>query len=1817
MKKNKKLIFTLIFILLFTLTTITVYAAFSFSNDYAANVETDTVNDITFNDTNSSEKLNYSFKSAGDSVIYEYSVKNTTNKLVNYNFYLSTNKENESEIKSLQSSILVYYANNPGNIEEQALDYSFAGTLSNLADERFKTYLLDNNRFLAKGDTKNFKLKLVLHNSSSINKTYKSSIKLNCEIENCDATKYSMVETESDLKNVLYANNTYNLNKTIVLANNIELTETIEISKSLTINLNGHTLSGANININNTLNINDEYNGTLSNALILNNEEAFVWFDNGITIPASITLTNYSSAKLKAKIDNVMTDFLLKDSSYPILGNNVFYDSTEIVGDGYTYSSGVITKTATNNKVSTITIKDTEYEFKIVSYTNHQSDIINNGLSHLVAYDNTNNNGQKKELSFDIYLPTTLPEYNANIIWNSTDESIISNTGKADESGDVTLYATIEYDGNAFTTSFKLSVVKQNNQTRFEYLLSKIGSINFTSVWDGATYDENQGGIKFLFDENNYLEIEDMEDIGLRSLSYSVDSMYYYLSVSSYDTRPVAYLNSPTFDKFALLNVHATFIEDPDNTEDTFKEYTGTLNVTINLKDNDELLRQVMNYVTSYIDNQDVLQNMLDTRVEHGIPNEKGDFVLPVEYMGYTINYVYRDPGENLSGVYSIADYALLYNGRVYYTNDANKITIDGSDYNIVNGYVTINTSFEIKDNQVIIDSLSYEKKRYVKVADVNDTYLYYEVIEPNGGEPAKVIIGGNIRDITNDDVIVEGFLIDGVFYAFTKNGDNIIIPIQYKLQKAVVINPTKFDITEREISIDVELSYEGRPVASTTSSIDVDADSSGVKHNNYTPPAFTIPAAIHSDSNNTFNQVWFPLIKYQVLQQSDYTVLFIDNKIMHVTYDNNTYIYNPKDNKLYSINGVVNNDVTVITRNGVLGIDRGGWKPIITGGYPVVTREMVAAQGDYMLMYDILCADTIVIEGYNNQYSQPIALTDLSEFMIAIEWATGESTSTCTLFAGKDYSWFPADGRDTISDYESYALIDYFQEMPWFDQLLKYYLYGANIKENTITEEAENTLRGMVSDSYFFKLVQWATSTSSETARAYAFNGMTDSEIMTSLEVTQDYYKFLSVAINNIDNGDSGISNLEEQVILRYIMCKYPLKFDSFYSTWTSSITRIDDVITQEIKGTVQELSYILGSGLALDVFDTIKAWAQHYPTTNNSSTTEAAAYWYAHHNGIRTSSGKGSSYTGTTLYDYFKTNYGEDIGNKLISIFGLSEVKDKANGYASAGVKIDLGFVRESYKSCDMTTIAERDVLLAFISNLGIADDYGFPLANYEEVYNTEKNSTSNTVFTSYGKSICSTSALGSTQDITVSCFNDNLWNYYRNAVSAATTLTQEQSNNLSNLVSWATGNTKQSVLSGDYSNSNYLLSDGLNTISYDEFVEIKNFVNTLNKPKSFEDNILSLFLSTNNNDYAFLNSDLSSTANLVSSLGLTNAIEFEDFIKKAKELNSSYLSDAIFDGVPTLSYEEYIALLAIVDSSEDIKTDWDNAVNSYFKYIATADKSSANYKSLNTKDAFIERIRDIKPDLYYIASNDNLNGRYFMGLKYFINLENFYGRNLTGEANVIFNTVTSYTNCTTIELTDSGLTDISSLDKVNYLKYLDISGNSNLSDISILNSIDTSKLGFLDIRGTNVDITYNITTLDNIFTNYVSGSIENVIYSDIRYYDNILGLDKVYRNDSQTIAMKYAFLLKEMSVLNGSQILLPTQIVVDSNNVISGNNIIWKIESGEALTIKYNGKLKYLEVNKDAFGDNSSLDCVVSVTVKYNNATYTRYFTITVYK
>lgn len=1822
MKKNIKLSITLLCISLIALVSFIVYAAFSFSNDYSSDIEFDTVEDITFTDSNTSEKLTYKFTSAGDSVVYEYSVSNTTNKLVSYNFYLTTNLESDVEIKSLQSSILVYYANNPGTTAEASIDYIFAGTLSNLADSRVRTNLLENNRYLAKGDTRNFKLKLELHNSSSINKTLKSSIKLNCEIENCDTTKYSMIQNETDLKNVLYANNTYDLNKTIVLANDIALTEAITISKPVTINLNGHTLSGSTVNVNNTLIVNDEYSGTLSSDMVLNYSEAFVWFDSSITIPTSITLTSYSSDKLKAKIDTILTDFVLLDSTYNIFGKNAFYDSTSSSGNGYTYASGVITKTATTNKVSTITVLGVEYEFKIVSYTDHESDIINYGLSHLAAYDNTSVlSGLKKEISFDIYLPTFLPEYNATIIWNSSDEDIISNTGKADESGDVTLYATIEYDGNAFTTSFKLSVVKQNNQTRFEYLLSKIGSINFTSVWDGATYSDTQGGIKLLYDENNYLTIDEMEDIGLRSLSYSVDSMYYYLSVGSYNdgtnTRPTVYLNSPTFDKFALLNVHATFIEDPENTESTYKEYTGTLNVTINLKDNDELLRQVMNYVTTYIDKQDVLQNMLDTRVEHGIPNEKGDFVLPIEYMGYTISYVYRDPSGTLSGVYSVATNALLYNGRVYYAvND--KITIDGTTYDVSNGYVTINTSYKIINNTITIDSLIYEKKRYVKVADVGGVYLYYEIIEPNGvEESAKVIIGGVIRDIKEEDVIVEGFLIDGIFYEFTANGDSVSIPIQYKLQQAVVINPEKFDITEREISIDVELSYEGRPVASTTSSIEVDADASGVKHNNYTPPAFTIPAAIHSDSNNTFNQVWFPLIKYQVLQQSDYTVPFIDNEIMHVTYDNQTYIYNPEDNKLYSTNGNVNNDVTVITKDGILGIDRGGWKPILTGGYPIVTRESVANQGNYMLMYDILCTDTIVIEGYNNQYSQPIALSDLSEFMIAIEWATGESNSTCSLFEGKAYSWFPANGLSTISDYESYALIDYFQEIPWFDQLLKYYLYGANIKENTITEEAENTLRGIVSDSYFYKLTQWATSTSSDTARTYAFNGMTDAEIMSALGVTQTNYDFLSVVINNTADGDSGISNLEEQVILRYIMCKYPEKFDSFYTAWTSSITRNDNVITQEIKGTTQELAYMLGSGLALDVFDTIKAWAQYYPTTSNS-TTEAGAYWYAHNNS-GTTIGQGSSYTGTTLYDYFaiNSNYGEDITNKLFSIFGLTDVQGKANGYASAGAK---RYSSTDYKSCDMTTLAERDVLLIFISNFGIADDYTYTLSSYVEAKNTEANSISDPIFTNYGKSTRSASAsvIGTTtQDITVSCFKDEIWTYYRNEVSKATALSSDQSTSLSSLVSWATGDTKQIVLSGDYSSSNYLLSDGLNTISYDEFVEIKKFVNTLSKPDSFKNNILSLFLSTNNNDYAFLDSNLSSSDNssLISSLGLTNALEFEDFIKKAKELNSSYLSDSTFDGVPTLSYEEYIALLAIVGSTEDIKQDWDNAVNSYFKYIA--DGSNANYKSLNTKDAFIERIKEIKPDLYYIASNDNLNGKYFMGLKYFVNLENFYGRNLTGEANTIFNTVTSYTNCTTIELTDSGLTDISSLDKVNNLKYLDISGNSNLSDISILNSIDTSKLGYLDIRGTNVDITYNITTLDNIFTNYISGSIRNVSYSDIRYYDNIAGVNRIYKNDSQTIAMKYVFLLKEMSVLNGSQLILPTQIVVDSSTVISGTDMIWKIESGEILTIKYNGSLKYLEVNKEIFGENTSLDCVVSVTVKYNNATYTRYFTITVYK
>ena len=103
------------------------------------------------------------------------------------------------------------------------------------------------------------------------------------------------------------------------------------------------------------------------------------------------------------------------------------------------------------------------------------------------------------------------------------------------------------------------------------------------------------------------------------------------------------YLNTAVFYTYAQIEVTGKFQGD-----ETI--YTGNVNVIIKLGENKELNDLVFNYVDSRLQEIDVLQNILDTRLKYGLKNERGDFYLDKKYMTFSLSYaVFRPQVRGLS----------------------------------------------------------------------------------------------------------------------------------------------------------------------------------------------------------------------------------------------------------------------------------------------------------------------------------------------------------------------------------------------------------------------------------------------------------------------------------------------------------------------------------------------------------------------------------------------------------------------------------------------------------------------------------------------------------------------------------------------------------------------------------------------------------------------------------------------------------------------------------------------------------------------------------------------------------------------------------------------------------------------------------------------------------------------------------------------------------------------------------------------------------------------------------------------------------------
>ena len=663
-KLNQSLLVAILALVL-VVSSLTAYAVvlFSFRVNGNTNGNTDTIGSSVISAEMTQTTLD--FTTPGKKIDLPLTVKSTAKTNVTYNFGLSVAATDGSSVTSdeltrLSSAILVY------------LDGDFCGTLASLTangEAKLGTnYLVGSGTEHTRTHTWQFELHIATE-AALLGKNI--DVKIATYVSSVDYTKYMFVSNADDFVKAADDVNSGLVDKTqtIVLADDVTLSQAVEFANPVNIELNGNTLTlGANITLSGEGMYTLSSCNKLSNSpnvgsgkILLDGEKAaldiadFTSLDGtniGAQYSANTQAVKYSAELvynlLQTRMPTNLADGVQSGAAIDPFGALGFYKNAAnvaVVGD-CTYTDGVITAsqvTATSQTSVTVTVGAQSFTcgLRVVGGDNATTlqSLLANELKHIP------NSTTIDAVTYDVFLPKFIEGKNVRIEWASSDPDSISADGKlADvlkENTTVTLYATIYVNDSVYaTTTFTFKVTSQTRETKFKYLVAQLSPIKLTKVYKGETdayyylpvvdsTNANDYRTKFTMynNDNSSVTWAAFKDIGLTNLTYTVKSGYNFITFDS--TAQAVYLNSATFYTFAQMTVTGDFGDG--------ETYTENVNVIIELGSNSELYELVFSYVEKTINDVDILQNMLDTRVKYGAKYECGDFYLPAEYQGIAI----------------------------------------------------------------------------------------------------------------------------------------------------------------------------------------------------------------------------------------------------------------------------------------------------------------------------------------------------------------------------------------------------------------------------------------------------------------------------------------------------------------------------------------------------------------------------------------------------------------------------------------------------------------------------------------------------------------------------------------------------------------------------------------------------------------------------------------------------------------------------------------------------------------------------------------------------------------------------------------------------------------------------------------------------------------------------------------------------------------------------------------------------------------------------------------------------------------------------
>lgn len=732
---NKKLFKMIIvsFILMFVF-AITIYAAFTMTHNYEAEIEYHEIKNTTL--SNEVENAKVSFTHPGDKINVTYSLKNSDDR--EYQYYYSF--ETESNESKYFDMIYVYQ-----NDEYCGVLRDYVG--SNLVEKKNLPF----NEYIFNGETKDTKFTFELHNeaSSYVSNGLSIEIKIVAHLSTTNVKEIIFADNSNFAKAIQDAERSENI--TVVLKEDIT-TNIVSISKSCVIDLCGNELSLSsvvNIGEGVDLNIIDSRTGgqVTGEGFNISSESSFVELNAPVS---TITSKVYNSSRLTEELDEfyAINNTIKASEDFDVLGYYKAYGIT-VSSDEVTIVDGVVKSTTLNtNKVVAITVNNKTYEFRYIGNDSTViANILDNHLKHLSSFEAEANGLQ---VQHDLFLPTAIKEYNATISWHSSNQKVLSNDGIILEGqGNILLTATIKVYDIVFVQNYYIYIVQPDNLSKLQYLIAKVEQ-GFTldnntpdDKTDDIIYDvilSSVGQYKYLpvagntsLEHHYSLWTGDVK-LGITDIKYSLEATYQYLTLNQelngeVVTEASIGLNNITYSKAARVLITATF----DNGE----VLTSYIVITINLGES-SLADEVYDDVQIELNKVDVLQNILDTRAENGVLNESGDFIIPAKIDIIKLQYTSLN-----TNLYSIqTNYVKDEQGN--YTTEVESYTVHFEDLK----YLNLSDSNIQIQCQIVVDSIDEEGN--IEETVINPKVLYFNVpgaITSNNFVSSKIVNGALVEE--------------------------------------------------------------------------------------------------------------------------------------------------------------------------------------------------------------------------------------------------------------------------------------------------------------------------------------------------------------------------------------------------------------------------------------------------------------------------------------------------------------------------------------------------------------------------------------------------------------------------------------------------------------------------------------------------------------------------------------------------------------------------------------------------------------------------------------------------------------------------------------------------------------------------------------------------------------------------------------------------------------------------------------------------------------------------------------------------------------